>query len=195
MPTVSEDDFFLLQALDRWSETAFAELDDIAAWRATSRRKPAAVEADLFAFFRDTTAIVTACAAMFPNISAAAVEEYHGVVREWYFDAARLPGDDEIENVFAKAMVVVNAMRNAVLASANRLIPSEMQILILQHLDGRAATSEGLLAALNCGSKETLYGKNGRGGLRELTALELVKNDRRLGGYYRPDRPPDQKAY
>ena len=84
----------------------------------------------------------------------------------------------------------VRSLREAIL-----FLPSEIQEVILEHLDGHVANGDELLTMLNCGSKETLYGKKRRGGLTELVNLGLVKNSRSRGGYYRPDKPPVQKAY
>jgi len=99
----------------------------------------------------------------------------------------------ELNFVGAEIDAVEQAVRN--LREAIQFVPSDMQEMILAHLDERAASNHDLMTALNCGSKETLYGKRGRGGLTELVNLRLVKNERSKGGYYRPDKPPVQKAY
>ena len=77
-------------------------------------------------------------------------------------------------------------------AKLQQFHPTPIQQMILDALDGRATTGEALLITLNCGSKQTLYGKgrDKQGGLTELKELGLVVNDRRKGGYYRPDAPP-----
>lgn len=73
---------------------------------------------------------------------------------------------------------------------------TEMQLAILRLLIGSAMTAKELTDALHC-SKGTLFGnrtpKNpeGRGGLNELMQFGLVIRDVKVGGYYRPDRPPD----
>jgi hypothetical protein len=74
-----------------------------------------------------------------------------------------------------------------------------LQTLILQELDGEALTRDRLCVALGNISPETLYGKKNKrtgkqkGGLNELVEIGAVKNDRRVGGYYRPDAPPNGK--
>jgi hypothetical protein len=80
------------------------------------------------------------------------------------------------------------------LREAIAFVESDLQDLILSALDGKAMTRDGLCWALRNGenpiSTETLYGKRGRGGLKELIDLGIVKNDRKIGGYYRPLAPP-----
>ncbi len=73
-------------------------------------------------------------------------------------------------------------------------VPSDMQRLLWQSLQGVAMTSPTLMTVLDIGSKETLFGKQRIGGLTELVELDLVKNDKRKGGYYRPDHPPSESV-
>jgi hypothetical protein len=69
-------------------------------------------------------------------------------------------------------------------------VPNDLQTLILTTLDGVAMTQFQLMTELDIGSKETFNGKRGKGGMRELIERGLVVNDRRIGGYYRPDAKP-----
>lgn len=62
---------------------------------------------------------------------------------------------------------------------------SLFQERILDVLAGRALTADALGAEV--GDRSRLFK---RGGVKELMEAGLVKNDRRLGGYYRPDDPP-----
>jgi hypothetical protein len=68
-------------------------------------------------------------------------------------------------------------------------IPSAFQRRILDALKGKALTADKLQAELGC-HREDLYAR----GLRELKAMGLVLNNRRAGGYYRPDFPPPEIA-
>lgn len=73
---------------------------------------------------------------------------------------------------------------------AIEFVPNELQTMILDALKGNAKTQLELMTELNIGSKETLNGKKGRGGMKELRELGRVANRRGLG-FYRPDAPPD----
>lgn len=73
-------------------------------------------------------------------------------------------------------------------------LPNDLQSLILQALEHRSMTQLDLMVNLNIGSKETLYGKAGKGGLKELLDEGVVRSDKRLGGYYRPDAPPTESV-
>jgi hypothetical protein len=66
-------------------------------------------------------------------------------------------------------------------------IPSDLQRQILQKLDGKALTLDALVSKLHV-DRSRLH----RDGLKELMARGLVKNSRRVGGYYRPDAPPPE---
>jgi hypothetical protein len=90
----------------------------------------------------------------------------------------------------AALLNAVQALRDAI-----AFTPTQIQELILKVLDGASATGPMLMLDLGCGSKETLYGKHGRGGLTELVNLGLVKKLPAKRGYFRPDKPPSQKAY
>jgi hypothetical protein len=68
-------------------------------------------------------------------------------------------------------------------------IPTELQGRILQALDGKAMTLDALAAKLDV-DRSTLY----RFGVKELKARGLIANNRRVGGYYRPDAPPPKYA-
>jgi hypothetical protein len=57
----------------------------------------------------------------------------------------------------------------------------------LQKLEGKALTKRPLTLILRVDSKQ-LY----RDGLNELMAAGLVENNRRVGGYFRPDAPPEK---
>lgn len=61
---------------------------------------------------------------------------------------------------------------------------------ILAALDGKALTLDALEAATRH-SRSTIYAK---GGISELRDAGLVDNDRRIGGFFRPDRPPADAA-
>jgi hypothetical protein len=66
---------------------------------------------------------------------------------------------------------------------------SPMQKRILRALDGKVLSKKQLFTEL-ANSNTTLYGKNGKGGLTELCRWKVVRNDRRMGGYYCPQTPP-----
>jgi hypothetical protein len=76
-------------------------------------------------------------------------------------------------------------------------VETDMQRLIMEYLHGCAMTADELCGALNC-ARETLFGKKNRagqsrGGLNELVAIGRVQNDRKVGGYFRPDAPPETR--
>ncbi len=66
-------------------------------------------------------------------------------------------------------------------------VPTRLQLEILNVLNGNALTKEKLAFKLAC-DPGTLYKP---GGIKELLKRGLVKNDRKVGGYYRPDCPPN----
>jgi predicted transcriptional regulator len=68
-------------------------------------------------------------------------------------------------------------------------ITTELQDGILQALDGKALTLDALVAKLGV-DRSTLN----RFGVKELKARGLIANNRRVGGYYRPDAPPPKYA-
>jgi hypothetical protein len=71
-------------------------------------------------------------------------------------------------------------------------VPTDLQNLLLDLLIGRKMTQLQLMTELNIGSKETFNGKNGKGGMKELIDRGLVaKDERKAGGYFRPDAPPE----
>lgn len=71
--------------------------------------------------------------------------------------------------------------------------PTKLQRGILAALRGRARTADKLEADLNL-SRSTLFGgKDKRGGIKELVELDIVKNDRKIGGHYRPDHPASKQ--
>jgi hypothetical protein len=64
-------------------------------------------------------------------------------------------------------------------------VMTEKQRAILKALDGKALTLEDLALQLDC-DKSRLH----RDHLKPLTDRDVVRNSRRIGGYYRPDAPP-----
>jgi hypothetical protein len=64
--------------------------------------------------------------------------------------------------------------------------PSGFQKMILEELKGRALTADNLEVRLRTNRKR-LY----KDGLHFLLDAGLVANDRQIGGYYRPDSPPN----
>lgn len=68
--------------------------------------------------------------------------------------------------------------------------PTEIQREMLAALNRKSMTQSKMMTELNIGSKETFNGKCGKGGMKELIELKLVLNDKRKGGYYRPDFLP-----
>ncbi len=81
------------------------------------------------------------------------------------------------------------AKTNPAPSSTKPFIPTQFQERILRVLDAKALTARGLAAALRCDMKQ-LY----RSGLNELKREGKVLNNRRVGGYYRPDAPPERYA-
>lgn len=71
-----------------------------------------------------------------------------------------------------------------------RFVPTPYQLMILNQLVGRSMTQLALMTELGTGSKDTFQGAGGTGGMKELMKHGLIRNDRRKGGYYRPDSPP-----
>jgi hypothetical protein len=70
--------------------------------------------------------------------------------------------------------------------------PTPLQVNIWAALDGHAMTKDELAHKVAGGDTSRLYYTNRSkktGGLKELTAVGLVKNKRTVG-YYRPDAPP-----
>jgi hypothetical protein len=72
-------------------------------------------------------------------------------------------------------------------SSVTDFIPSAFQMRILKALDAKALTADNLQARLSC-DRKTLYAR----GLRELMQHDVVRNNRRIGGYYLPNRPPPE---
>jgi hypothetical protein len=68
-------------------------------------------------------------------------------------------------------------------------IPTELQEAILQALDGKALTLDALVAKLAVDRSNL-----NRSGVKELKARGRIANNRRVGGYYRPDAPPPKYA-
>lgn len=66
-------------------------------------------------------------------------------------------------------------------------VPTELQKDIWTTLAGQALTADALEAKVAV-ARSTLFRKEG--GLPEMLGLRLVQNDRKRGGYYRPDAPP-----
>jgi hypothetical protein len=73
-------------------------------------------------------------------------------------------------------------------ALTSGFVPDRTQSLILDALDGKALTLAKLERAAER-SRKTLIKA-----LKELNKAGLVKNCRRIGGYYRPDAPPPRVA-
>ena len=81
--------------------------------------------------------------------------------------------------------------RKPVRSQPEKLILSQLQREILAELEGRALTADRLQTRLDVGSRDTLYGgRDRRGGLNQLMDYGLIENDRKVGGYFRPDSPP-----
>jgi hypothetical protein len=75
-------------------------------------------------------------------------------------------------------------------AEAGRsFIPTDLQERILEALNGKALTLDALAEKLDH-ERSSLH----RDGLKELMRRGLVRNNRRAGGYYRPDAPPPKYA-
>ena len=87
------------------------------------------------------------------------------------------------------SMVIRQHLEFVNVNSEKRFIPTPLQQMVLNHLVGQAMTQREIMTELDIGSKETFNGKGGKGGMKELIEHALVKNDRRKGGYYRPDSP------
>ncbi len=68
-------------------------------------------------------------------------------------------------------------------------IPTKTQRAILSALDGCALTADELENATDF-ARSTIFHKTR--GIGELQERRLVLNDRKIGGYYRPDTPPIQ---
>lgn len=68
-------------------------------------------------------------------------------------------------------------------------IPSAFQDRILRLLSGKAMTADLLQSKLST-DRKTLYKR----GINELMTHGLIANNRRVGGYYRPNSPPSKYA-
>jgi hypothetical protein len=68
-------------------------------------------------------------------------------------------------------------------------VPSWFQRRVLDALNGKVMTADKLQSHLHC-DRRNLY----RDGLDPLKKAGLLLNDRRVGGYYRPDTPPQEFA-
>ncbi len=68
-------------------------------------------------------------------------------------------------------------------------IPSELQQCILEVLQHKALTLDALAVKLDI-DRSNLH----RDGIKELKRRGLIDNNRRVGGYYRPDVPPPKYA-
>ena len=68
-------------------------------------------------------------------------------------------------------------------------IPSDLQERILEVLQQKALTLDALAVKLDV-DRSALY----RDGIKELMQRGLIANNRRVGGYYRPDAPPPKYA-
>ena len=68
-------------------------------------------------------------------------------------------------------------------------IPTLLQEQILKTLDGKAMTADALESALKLDRRRLYYGNN-KNGLTDLQQRGLIANNRKVGGYYRPDSPP-----
>jgi hypothetical protein len=97
--------------------------------------------------------------------------------------------NDIPETFDGKAIATIREMSQR-LSTMLDFVHSELQWDLLSELDGVAMTQLQLMTELAIGSKETFNGKRGKGGMKELIEYGLVVNDRRKGGYYRPDAPP-----
>jgi len=73
-----------------------------------------------------------------------------------------------------------------------QFIPTGFQIEILRALSGRALTADCLESEFHVDRRRLYYGGGQSGhGLKELQEQGLVRNDRRVGGYYNVDSPPE----
>jgi len=100
----------------------------------------------------------------------------------------------EVADLMVYLIWLSNALRRHVhfdkLEFEPPFVPTENQREILAVLNHKSMAQLEMMTKLNIGSKETFSGKGGKGGMKELLGLGLVKNDKRKGGYYRPDLVP-----
>jgi DeoR/GlpR family transcriptional regulator of sugar metabolism len=75
------------------------------------------------------------------------------------------------------------------MADETPFIPTELQERILEALKQKALTLDALAQKLKT-ERSTLH----RDGIKELMIEEKIANNRRVGGYYRPDAPPPKYA-
>lgn len=78
------------------------------------------------------------------------------------------------------------AAQSAAARSSPFIILTELQRRILACLERRAMTTDKLSAELGC-DRRTMHKP---GGINELRNRGQVRNNRQVGGYYRPDSPP-----
>lgn len=116
---------------------------------------------------------------------------YGGQIRRLLSSLWRWPdipeGIDADEIEWPDLIALPEALTGAECAHA--FVPSALQREILELLRGAAMTADELEHRLEC-ARGTLFGRDRKGGLTELKKKGLIKNDRRVGGYYRPDAPP-----
>jgi hypothetical protein len=74
-------------------------------------------------------------------------------------------------------------------AADTSFIPSPLQLRILEALNHKVLTLDALAEKLEV-ERSRLH----RDALKELKDRGYVKNSRKIGGYYRPDRPPPEYA-
>lgn len=69
-------------------------------------------------------------------------------------------------------------------------VPTPLEVMILDSLNGKALTVDELQEACHC-SRPTLYGgKTKKDGIKNLLSLGRIAKRKKGGGLYRPDAPP-----
>jgi hypothetical protein len=86
----------------------------------------------------------------------------------------------------SKALEELQRLANK-LSSPSGMLFSRLQLKIQELLSGQAMTADNLAHELGC-DRRTLYKP---GGINELCDKGIVANDKKIGGYYLPKRPPE----
>ena len=131
--------------------------------------------------------------ALVDDLSAGAAKPKHGLTIE-VWEHVRVRVQNELLFLVQLANILRQRVRFDKLDQSPQFVPSALQRRILAKLSGRARTADQLEGDLNV-SRSTLFGgKDKRGGIGELVELGLAANDRKIGGYYRPDPPPPKEG-
>lgn len=121
------------------------------------------------------------------GFSASQSQEERQVIMDLIIRAQNSVRDEERAQGFTagKAAGLAETIEASNRASDREIPVTELQAKIWDILEGKALTADALEGKLEIDRKQ-LY----RDGINPLKGSGRIKNDRKLGGYYRPDAPP-----